>query len=79
MPKTPTQPAITLIREGDGPWATITGADVPEPPDDCESQQVMEWATVLSFFRIDPAKCPLHVKLRVASTYAERWGIPIDG
>ncbi len=79
MPKTPPQPPITLIRQGDGPWATIVSATVPEPPEDCESQQLLQWAAVLSFFQIPRAECPMHVKLRVASTYAERWGIPIHG
>ena len=77
MPKSQTQPAITMVRAGDGPWSTVTSVSVPPPPDGCETQQLMDWASVLAVFAVSAIDMPM--KLRVAGAYAERWGIETNG
>ena len=77
MPKSPEQPAITLSRSGDGQWSSVNGMNIPAPPEGCETQQLMDWGSVIAVLQapwIDMSR-----KLRVAEAYAERWEIPTNG
>lgn len=57
----------------------IRGVEVPPPPDGCESQQVIDYAAVVSFFGITrQSNLPSTQQLRPLQVYAERWSIPVE-
>ena len=69
------QETIKFFRQGDGPFRVIREYQVPEPPLECESQQVMDWAVVVVCMATG---MDMTGKMRVVSAYAERWHIPTE-
>ena len=69
------QESIKFFRQGEGAFQVIRQYQVPEPPLECESQQIMDWATVLA---IMATGMDMTGKMRVVSAYAERWHIPTE-
>ena len=66
------QPQIKLTYTGSGPFRTVQGFVVPDPPEGCESQQLLDWSCVLVVLAvpIDNAR-----RTRVIEAYAVRWDI----
>ena len=66
------QPPIELKYAGGGPFRTVQAFTVPDPPEGCESEQLLDWGSVLAVLAvpIDNAR-----RSRVIEAYALRWGI----
>ena len=76
MPKQPSQPPIVLHHQGAGKLRMVTNFTVTDPPEGCETQQLMDWAcvlVVLALPQIDVSR-----RARVIGAYAERWDIAMD-
>lgn len=67
------QEPVQLLVQGDGAFRTVKAAIVPEPPENCESQQLFDWAATVAIMR-----CPtVHIsgQMRMVEVYATRWGL----
>ncbi len=69
------QRPIKFYRTGEPPFDTIREYQVPEPPMECEGQQVLDWAVVTSVMTMG---MDISGKMRVVAVYAERWHIPTE-
>ncbi len=76
MPKTPVQAPIKIKKQGDGMFASVSDALVPQPPEGCESQQMMDWGATVAVMKHEHINLPL--KLRMVEAYAQRWGIATE-
>ena len=74
------QPPIGIqYTSADGPFRTVSGFQVPDPPKGCESAQMLDWGSVMAIMAI-----PLDQgrRARVIEAYALRWNIAtkeVDG
>lgn len=67
------QEDIQLLVQGEGAFRTVKIAFVPEPPNDCESQQIFDWGTTIAVMRL--GHISVAGQLRLVQAYAERWHI----
>ena len=73
MPKRPEQSPVILQKSGEGAFTSVTGFTLPPPPDDCESQQLMDWGSVTSI--VMASHVNLALKLRMVEAYTARWDV----
>ncbi len=67
------QEAIQLLVSGEGSFRNLRHALVPEPPMNCESQQVFDWGATISVMRL--GHLSTSGQMRMVEVYAKRWGI----
>ena len=68
------QTPIQLQYSGTDPaFRTVVNFRIHDPPQGCESQQLMDWGSVMAVIavQIDTAR-----KTRIIEAYAMRWSIP---
>ena len=70
------QDPIKMLVGGEGVFKTTRQILVPEPPANCESQQIFDWAAVTSGMRNQHMQISGH--MRMVEAYAERWGISVE-
>lgn len=69
---TVTQKPIQIEYTGSGPFRSIKTFFVPDPPEGCESVQLLDWGSVIAILavNIDQSR-----RNRVIEAYASKWGI----
>ena len=67
-----TQDPIIVRYKGIKPFRSVTGVNVPIPPEGVDSQQIFDWACITAVM-LSPH--PWDRKMRVVQVYAKRWSI----
>ena len=69
------QPVYIAVRNKGAVSQAVTAVNIPEPPQGCESQQLMDFAATVGLFN-DSSK-DVGLKARTAESYADRHGITV--